>query len=145
MDRDKAYEITWLIRRVFRALGTRADEYLGEAGQTAADRAVMEFLHPHARLSVPEIARRYQVSRQHVQVTVNKLLDQGLLASEENPKHKRSVLIRLSQAGRERFGEIQRTEAVLIDKLFADLNDIDIAVTHRTLRSLLDQLNLGDQ
>ena len=145
LDRDKAYEITWLIRRLFRALGARADEYLGAAGQTAADRAVMEFLHPHARLSVPEIARRYKVSRQHVQVTVNKLLDQGLLASEENPKHKRSSLIRLSRAGRERFGEIQRTEVVLVDKLFADLSGSDIDVTHRTLRRLLDRLNLGDQ
>jgi DNA-binding MarR family transcriptional regulator len=105
----------------------------------------MEFLHPHARLSVPEIARRYKVSRQHVQVTVNKLLDQGLLASEENAKHKRSSLIRLSRAGRERFGEIQHTEVVLVDKLFADLSGSDIDVTHRTLRRLLDRLNLGDQ
>ena len=140
MKREKAYEITWLIRRLFRAMAARADEYLRDLGLTAADRAVMEFLHPDARLSVPEIASRYKVSRQHVQVTVNKLLEAGLLCSEDNPKHKRSLLMRLSDVGRECFEEIRRNEATLLDRLFAQFGNSDLDVTSRTLRSLLQQL-----
>ena len=67
-----AYQIVWLIRRLFRALAQKSDDSLQDLGISVADRAVMEFLQPDQKLSVPEIAERYQVSRQHVQVTVNR-------------------------------------------------------------------------
>jgi DNA-binding MarR family transcriptional regulator len=97
------YEVTWLIRRVFRAMAQLADSYLRAHGLSAADRAVLEFLYPDGALSVPEIAARYQVSRQHVQVTVNTLLDDGFLQSRPNPRHKRSPLFALTHVGRELF------------------------------------------
>jgi DNA-binding MarR family transcriptional regulator len=133
---DRAYEITWLIRRLFRAMAAEADRYLADTDLSAADRAVMEFLYPEEQLSVPDIARRYDVSRQHVQVTVNSLLQRGLLRSIENPNHKRSRLIRLSSLGRDSFAEIRRNEAALIDQLFADIPDAALATTHLTLESL---------
>ena len=76
---DPQYEVTWLIRRLFRAMAQLADDYLRAHGLAAADRAVLEFLYPDEALSVPEIATRYQVSRQHIQVTVNTLLEDGFL------------------------------------------------------------------
>jgi DNA-binding MarR family transcriptional regulator len=141
---NDAYKVTWLVRRVFRAMAERADGYLGDAGLTAADRAVLEFLYPDARLTVPDIARRYQVSRQHVQVTVNRLLDQGLLESATNPRHKRSVLIRLTATGRETFATIRADEAGVVDELFADIEIADIATTRRTLETLLTKLSPED-
>ncbi len=130
---DKAYEITWLVRRLFRAMAETADEYLKGSGLTVADRAVMEFLFPDQALSVPEIARRYKVSRQHVQVTVNGLIEKGLVRSVENPRHKRSKLIRLSSLGRDCFDEIFRNEAALLERLFADIPDDWLDATHQTL------------
>lgn len=140
MDRETAYEITWLVRRIFRSLAARADEYLQHSDLSAADRAVMEFLYPDNRLSVPEIARRYKVSRQHVQMTVNRLLDKGLLHTEKNPRHKRSVLLRLSGPGGETFARIRRSEAVLLEQLFAGISDDELTNTRRTLRALTDNL-----
>jgi DNA-binding MarR family transcriptional regulator len=140
---EQAYEITWLIRRLFRSMAAAADEYLEDSGISAADRAVMEFLYPKRKLSVPEIARQYQVSRQHIQVTVNRLVDQGLLRSVENPRHKRSRLIRLSDAGRECFKEIRRNEHELIEATFAGISDADLGATRRTLRTLHDKLSGG--
>jgi len=138
--RERAYEITWLIRRTFRAMGARADEYLADAELSVADRAVMEFLHPRRELSVPEIARRYDVSRQHVQVTVNALVTKGLLRSVENPKHKRSRLMRLSRLGRNTFEEIRRNESAVIDRIFRDVPDDALETTHETLKALLQNL-----
>jgi DNA-binding MarR family transcriptional regulator len=132
-----AYKVTWLVRRLFRAMAESADSYLGNNGLTAADRAVMEFLYPDTRLTVPDIARRYQVSRQHVQVTVNRLLDTELLINTENPRHKRSSLLRLTQQGRELFASIRRHEGALLDDIFAGLNPEEVAVTKRTLETLL--------
>lgn len=136
MRGKQAYEITWLIRRVFRAMAAAADDYLEDSGISAADRAVMEFLYPDKMLSVPDIARRYDVSRQHVQATVNRLIEQGLLDGTENPRHKRSRLFRLSDAGRERFAEIRRSEQQLIEEVFAGIFDDDLAAARRTLIEL---------
>ena len=137
----QSYEVTWLIRRLFRAMGARADQYLADAELTAADRAVLEFLYPHESMSVPEIARRYDVSRQHIQVTANELLAKGLLRSIDNPKHKRSRLIQLSSLGRECFKEIRHNESDEIAELFATISDKSLATTKATLTSLLQQLS----
>jgi DNA-binding MarR family transcriptional regulator len=139
-----AYKVTWLIRRLFRAMAERADAYLRNSGLTAADRAVMEFLYPDSQLTVPQIARRYQVSRQHVQVTANRLLEEGLLRTHENPQHKRSPLLRLSELGRDAFAEIRHNEDALLDALYADIEIADIATTRRTLEALLRNLNRGE-
>ena len=130
------YQITWLIRRLFRAMAQLADTYLRAHGLAAADRAVLEFLYPDAELSVPEIATRYQVSRQHVQVTVNALLEDGFLESRPNPRHKRSPLFALTHVGRELFKKIRAAESELLDMLFADIPTEDIEATRRTLEAM---------
>ena len=101
-----------------------------------ADRAVLEFLYPDEALSVPEIAARYQVSRQHIQVTVNALLEDGFLMSRPNPRHKRSPLFALTAVGRELFRKIRLAESELLDKLFADIPTVDIECTRRTLEAM---------
>ena len=107
---DRAYHTIWLVRRLFRALASRADDYLGESGLSAADRAVIEFLYPDEQLSVPDIARRYNVSRQHVQITANRLLDNALLESVPNPRHKRSRLVQLTPEGQAFTDEMRARE-----------------------------------
>lgn len=130
------YQITRLIRRVFRAMAQLADTYLQAHGLTAGDRAVLEFLYPDAALSVPEIAARYHVSRQHIQVTVNALLEDGFLESRQNPRHKRSPLFALTHVGRELFRKIRAVESELLDQLFADIPTEDVESTRRTLEAM---------
>ena len=141
---NAGYEVIWLVRRLFRSLAGMADGYLKDDELTAADRAVMEFLYPEEKLSVPSIAGKYGVSRQHVQITVNRLRSIGLLRAEANPRHKRSLLIRLSELGRETFAEIRNNEAAIVRKLFSDLDHEDIEITRRLLKSLLARCNTGE-
>ena len=136
----KAYEVTWLIRRLFRAMSQQADRYLKESGLTAADRAVMEFLYPDEKLTVPAIADRYDVSRQHVQVVANGLQEKGLLLLEPNPKHKRSSLLCLSPSGRELFASIRKSESAIVDRMFADVSDNDLEISRNTLESVFNKL-----
>lgn len=137
---ETAYEVVWLIRRLFRAMAAAADDYLADAGISVAERAVLEFLHADEALSVPAIARRYNVSRQHVQVTVNSLIEKGLVRRVANPKHKRSHLIRLSRLGRDAFREIRRNEAAIVGELFADIDESGLRATRQTLGTLLEKL-----
>lgn len=136
------YEVTWLIRRLSRAMAQLADGYLEAHGLAAADRAVLEFLYRDDALSVPEIAARYQVSRQHIQVTVNTLLEDGFLESRPNPRHKRSPLFALSPVGRELFRKIRAAESEMLDTLFAGIAADDVECTRRTLQTMYFQ-NLG--
>ncbi len=142
--KSDAYQVTWLIRRIFRGMGQVANDRLAEKGLTAADRAVMEFLYPDNALSVPEIAARYNVSRQHIQVTVNALLEKKLLASKKNPRHKRSSLIILSKKGRDFFEKILAGDFKLIEEWFSVLPAGEQKRTRENLAILLENLPKGD-
>jgi DNA-binding MarR family transcriptional regulator len=138
---DNAYQIVWLTRRLFRALAQKSDDSLQDLGVSVADRAVMEFLHPDENLSVPDIAERYQVSRQHVQVTVNSLLDARILVANVNPRHKRSPLIALTNKGKRMFRTIKARDTKAIKKMFSNIPEKDRCITQKTLETLLAELN----
>jgi DNA-binding MarR family transcriptional regulator len=139
-----AYRITWLIRRLFRAMGQRANEYLVARGLTAADRAVLEFLSIEDGLTVPDIAARYQVSRQHIQVTVNGLVDKGLLTTRANPQHKRSVLVALTPRGRELFASILDEDLEIVEQWFEEIPVAKRRDLRRTLESVLQRITEGE-
>lgn len=138
-DSDQ-YQITWLIRRIFRSMALKADKYLESLGISAADRAVMEFLSPDQRLSVPQIADQYHVTRQHVQATVNSLRERELVSMEENPRHARSQLVTLSDRGRALFAEIAARDEAAIKKMFGNISDTKCGRTRKTLARLLNNL-----
>ena len=138
---NENYQVVWFVRRLFRALAQKASENLGQYQLSVADRAVMEFLYPRKQLSVPEIASRYQVSRQHVQVTVNTLRKKGLLESRPNPRHKRSILMKLSEKGGELFAEILAKDKQTVERLFSAIPSEDRKATRRTLETLLRELS----
>ena len=144
MSDQSNYEITWLIRRIFRQMARIAGESLESFAITAADRAVLEFLYPNEALSVPEIAERYDVTRQHVQVTVNALLEKGLVTRKPNPRHKRSDLVCLSGSGRKLFGRVRKNDARLIDQLFRDIPESQLATTLKTLERIHQRLRTGE-
>lgn len=140
---SEPYQIIWLVRRLFRALSQKGSENLEGLGISVADRAVMEFLYPDSKLSVPEIAESYKVSRQHVQTTVNSLLETGLIETRDNPRHKRSPLIMLNSKGRALFAKVLKKDEAVIKLLFSGITKSQVEITQQTLQSLLDELNRG--
>lgn len=144
MPCEETYEITWLVRRLFRAMAERSNDRLVEFDISAADRAVLEFLYPDELLSVPEIADRYDVSRQHVQVTVNRLTGKGLVVAKPNPRHKRSSLIRLTPVGKRLFSRVIKSDRKLIAGLFAGIQEDKMRATRETLQILNERLKEGE-
>ena len=137
---DDLYEITWLIRRLFRAMAQNTNDRLANLKINVADRAVLEFLYPDKALAVPEIASRYQVSRQHVQTTANELLAKKLIATKENPRHKRSSLLKLTSKGKNLFARIRKDDDEVLRNAFAGIPRGDAATTHKTLQTLFNNL-----
>lgn len=104
------YTVFWRTRRLFQRLGTEFQPVPGGAELSGAQRAVLEFLDRGGMQTVPEIARQRSVSRQHIQVSVNALLTAGWVEDLPNPAHRRSALIAITAAGRERLRAAQAIE-----------------------------------
>jgi DNA-binding MarR family transcriptional regulator len=69
---------------------------------------VLRTLAKEGPQTVPEMARSRPVSRQHCQTICNTLEAQGLVEFVENPKHKKSKLVRVTKKGRDRFQSMRK-------------------------------------
>ena len=87
--------------------------------------------------TVPEIARARPVSRQHIQKLADELAAQGLVEFADNPRHKRSKLVRLTAKGRARFEALDRTVRSAARTAARTLDPGEVAVATAVLRDLL--------
>ncbi|QGZ96689.1 MarR family winged helix-turn-helix transcriptional regulator [Terricaulis silvestris] len=69
---------------------------------------VLRMLAKEGPQTVPEMARSRPVSRQHCQTICNTLEAQGLVEFVDNPKHKKSKLVRVTKKGRDRFQSMRK-------------------------------------
>lgn len=137
---DAAGRVDALIRAVraaFGALRAVGDELHRDLGVSAAMRAVMEHLAEEGAATVPEIARAKKVSRQNIQVLVDALAAAALVESRDNPAHRRSPHIALTDRGRGVFRTMRRRERTLLAALAASLPAAAIDETTATLKTLV--------
>jgi DNA-binding MarR family transcriptional regulator len=71
--------------------------------QAGGEFGVLRTLVLEGAQTVPQMAAARPVSRQHCQTIVNGLAEQGLVEFLDNPRHKRSKLVRITKRGRARF------------------------------------------
>ena len=65
----------------------------------------------------------------------------GFVATEVNPRHKRSPLIALTGKGKGLFQTIKARDARVIKKMFSNVPEKDRCITQKTLQTLLTELN----
>ena len=100
-----------------------AAERLHEADHlSAGERAVLMELASQGARTVPAMARRRPVSRQHIQALVNPLLEKGLVELAANPRHQRSKLVQLTRKGRAVTTRVAAREARVFAALGRELN-----------------------
>jgi DNA-binding MarR family transcriptional regulator len=95
----------------------------GDLNMTAATRGVLELLLLGGSATVPDMARVQGVSRQHVQQQVDALLERGLLERKDNPAHKRSALIALSDKGRALIQNMRAEELNTLSRMQVGVSD----------------------
>lgn len=113
-----------------------AQELLEEGELSAGRRSLLRDVARNGPQTVPQLARKRSVSRQHIQTVVNALMADGLAERVVNPAHKGSPLVRPTPAGARAVRELARREAALFPQLTAgiSLKDLETATT------VLDQL-----
>ncbi|MGI3184455.1 MarR family winged helix-turn-helix transcriptional regulator [Nioella aestuarii] len=107
---------------------------------TVRMRAVLEILHRHGDLSVPEIAAKLEINRQYVQLMVNDTLASGLTRQRPNPRHKRSRLLSLTEDARNLIENVMSAEMALMATISAEFSEEEIATALRVVRAVTDRL-----
>jgi DNA-binding MarR family transcriptional regulator len=77
-------------------------------------------------LTVPQIAQMRPTSRQRMQRLADELAAEGLVEFIDNPKHRRSKLVRLTRSGEAHYRELNARFLSIASMLAADLSEADI-------------------
>ncbi|MBS2532055.1 MarR family transcriptional regulator [Catenulispora sp. NF23] len=126
-----------LYRRVLRKVET------GEEidGVGAGVRMVLDLLRQGGPMTVPQMGRAQALSRQFVQRMVNDAAERGFAEAVPNPAHRRSSLIRLTDAGRTAIEAVIARERGLLGQVGGDLTQADVDACVKVLSCMLDELS----
>jgi DNA-binding MarR family transcriptional regulator len=89
------------------------------------------------------LARDMAGNRQNIQRIVNDLAEEGLVAFQTNPHHRRAQLVVLTEKGKQTFDAAMRLQAPWVNKLSEGLQVKDLEATHRVIAALRQKLE-GD-
>ena len=91
-------------------------------------------------LTVPQIAQMRPTSRQRMQRLADELAAEGLVEFIDNPKHRRSKLVRLTAKGEARYRELDIRLRAIASTLGMALSEADIRKTTAIVRQLSDDV-----
>lgn len=130
------YEIVAKLERLYRGLKASKKALAQQFGLTPGQVEVLILLSLEGQKTVPQMARGLRVSRQNVQVIVNKLMELGLVFLSANPDHQLSPLISLTEKGETVSKAITDQEGELIDTLFGGIDMGEKTLLLRALKNL---------
>lgn len=137
MTQNERYqELFEEIRRLHNRLRWVGDALHEQAGVTSAMRSLLFSLEREGPLTVPELARERLVSRQIIQTQINQLLEQDLVESRPNPRHRRSKHLALTRKGAGMVRNMQQREEELLKKAGSPLSPEQVDEASQSLRSL---------
>lgn len=133
-----ANTLSWLVVQVMQLNGllvTAGDALAAPAGQTSARWQVLAAVED-APMSVAQIARAMNLTRQSVQRVADLLTGEGLTAYEDNPAHVRAKLLRLTPRGRKALQTIQTSQKLWANALAAQLDEAQLRAASAALGEL---------
>src|SRR6476659_7434908 len=141
--------LTDLILTLFRANNltlTWGDRLVAPLGLTSARWQILGAIAAAERPQpVAWLARDLGANRQNVQRIVNDLAQEGLVAFEVNPHHRRAQLVTLTEKGRRTFEAAMELQAPWVNGLSRGLSVKEIETVHRVVTALRKKLGGGDE
>jgi DNA-binding MarR family transcriptional regulator len=120
-----------------RALGQKAGFITGWGGGAFGFLRSLALLGP---LTVPQIAEMRPTSRQRMQRLADELAAEGLVEFIDNPKHRRSKLVRLTRRGEARYRELNARFLEMASTMGVGLSQADIRKSLDIVRRLSDEV-----
>lgn len=137
-------EVFDLVGPVYRRAQRKVEEETPVHGLSVGVRAVLSLLREQGPMTVPRMSRAQALSLQFVQRMVNEAAARGLAETIPNPAHKRSSLIRLTDAGSAAIDALVAHERALLGQVGGNLTGAEITACLRVLTCLLDFLGNDD-
>lgn len=91
-------------------------------------------------LTVPQIAQMRPTSRQRMQRLADELAAEGLVQFVDNPKHRRSKLVRLSPKGEAAYRDLNARLLAMAATMAADLGETEIRKASGIVRRLSEEV-----
>jgi DNA-binding MarR family transcriptional regulator len=90
-------------------------------------------------MRITELARQEGVTQPAITLLVNRLAERGLVTREADPSDGRVVLVAVTSAGRELFGQLRAQYRALLHEEMASLHDTEVDTLARSIE-ILDEL-----
>ncbi|MEE1806359.1 MarR family winged helix-turn-helix transcriptional regulator [Streptomyces sp. BE133] len=135
---DRLTEVFALVGPLYRRVQRKVEQAAPIEGLSVGVRAVLDLLHEHGPMTVPQMGRAQALSRQFVQRMVNDAAAGQLVEVIPNPAHQRSSLIRLTDGGRAAITAALAREQALLRQVDGNLTDADVTACVRVLSSMLE-------
>lgn len=134
-----------LVLSVFRLNGlliAEGDTMTDRLGLTSARWKVIGVIAlSNAGLTVPGIARVLGQSRQAVQRLTDVMVTDGLVEYQSNPKHKRSVLVTLTEAGKDAYHALRDEQDPWAIRNTQDIPIEELETALRLVRRLIQKFD----
>lgn len=130
-------EMENLYSELFEAAGAGrriGESYAARAGQTQARWQALWTMNV-VPMTVPQVARRLGVSRQHILRLTTEMVNEGLVEWRPNPDHKTSPLVHLTPAGHATLDAINEAARISNDEVRKKFTAANVV----QLRSLLQR------
>src|SRR5215470_1417143 len=122
--------------KLYRRLNIVADEVHHQGEMSGGLRGILRGLKKEGPQTVPHMARIRAVSRQHIQILVNQLAEQGFVELTANPESKRSPLVSLTTRGKNAVEEMNQRESRLLSKSDVGISEDRMRETAESLRTV---------
>jgi DNA-binding MarR family transcriptional regulator len=86
--------------------------------------------------TVPQLARAHEVSRQHVQILANGLAEHALVEFADNPAHKRSKLLKITELGERRLAQLTERIEDAYEEISPGMDTAEIRAAIKVLSEL---------
>jgi DNA-binding MarR family transcriptional regulator len=139
---ESGKSFTQVVLALFRlngALVAAGDGLVGDLGLSTARWQVLGMI-VEGPLTVPGIARRIGLTRQSVQRTANRLVQDGFAQTAANPDHQVAKLYQLTARGEKVMAEVGRRQIAWANCIAQELNAGQLAVSAGLLQTLCERL-----
>lgn len=133
-------KVSGLIRVLFHRLAHAASQIHESDLITMGQRALLEDLLNNGPQTIPRLASKRPVSRQHILGHVNPLKQGGYVEYQDNPIHKRSFLISLTDKGQKTIRKMIQREDRVFQELAKSLKIDELNKTIEILKIFKGQL-----
>lgn len=138
---DLSVSVGYLLKEASAALRTAMEDVLRPLGMTITQYSCMELLAQRPGLSNSDLARGAFVTRQSMNVLLQALDRDGLVARADQPSSGRALPTRLTPAGRRRLDTASAAVRSVEVRMLGDLTDTDREQVGRLLRTMVRSLS----